>query len=44
MVKLLLDRGANVEETDATGATALDIAERNQRADLAALLKKAKPK
>lgn len=37
VVKLLLERGANAEETDTSGATALDIAQASGRKDLQAL-------
>jgi uncharacterized protein len=39
VVKLLLERGANADETDASGATALDIAQASGRKDLEALFK-----
>jgi len=44
VVKLLVERGADLDETDPTGATALDIAERNGSSAIVSLLKKAKPK
>lgn len=37
VVKLLLERGANVDETDTSGATARDIAQASGRKDLEAL-------
>ena len=40
IVALLLDRGADIEETDSSGATALDIAEATNQPAIAALLKK----
>jgi ankyrin repeat protein len=39
VVKLLLERGANTEDTDASGATALEIAQASGRKDLEALFK-----
>jgi ankyrin repeat protein len=45
VAKLLVERGANLDETDSTGATALDIATASGSKDLiAALKKKAKSK
>ena len=44
VVKLLIERGADLSETDSGGATALDIAQRNGSANLAAMLKKAASK
>jgi ankyrin repeat protein len=44
VAKLLVERGADLDETDSTGATALDIAQSNGSSDLVNALKKAKPK
>jgi ankyrin repeat protein len=44
VVRLLVAKGADLDETDAAGATALDIAESAGWQDTAALLKKAGPK
>ena len=44
VVKLLVERGADLDEADPTGATALEIAERNGSSVIAGILKKAKPK
>lgn len=44
IVRLLVERGANLEETDAGGASALEIAERNGSSVIVNLLKKAKSK
>jgi uncharacterized protein len=44
VVKLLVERGADIEETDSTGATALDIAERSGSSVMVGILKKAKSK
>lgn len=44
VTKLLVERGANVEETDSTGATPLDIAQRNGSSELVGILKKATSK
>jgi hypothetical protein len=44
VVKLLVERGADRDETDQTGTTALEIAERNGSSAIVSLLKKAKLK
>lgn len=45
VAKLLVERGANLDETDSAGATAVEIAQRSGSKELiAALKKKAKPK
>jgi ankyrin repeat protein len=44
VVGLLIERGADLEETDSSGATALDIAKANNQPAIAALLTKASKK
>jgi ankyrin repeat protein len=40
----LIERGADLEDTDSSGATALDIAKANNQTAIAALLTKASKK
>jgi ankyrin repeat protein len=44
IVGLLIERGADIEDTDSSGATALDIAQRNNQTAIVALLTKASKK
>lgn len=44
VVGLLIDRGADIEDTDSSGATALDIAKANNQPAIVALLTKASKK
>ena len=44
LLKLLIDKGADLNETDTTGATALDIAQRSGWTDMVTILRKASTK